>query len=148
MNTWFTLLAPCSPRSRGDYVTQWGSLQVWVTGWGSEEAVAEEHGAPMQEELCPLDEESEEQFSQGCASFCAGTVSEGLAVNAVQARKSRCVRAASEGQGCPLPAPVAPEVRLADVPHCLYCVEEGYLLRVGGTHRPGRMHPAVTRVVC
>lgn len=54
----------------------------------------------------------------------------------------------SEGQERPLPAPVAPEVRLADVPHCLCHAEEGYLLQVGGTCRPGGMNPAVTRLVC
>ena len=84
----------------------------------------------------------------GTCVYCTGTVSEGLAGNVVHARKSRCVRAVSKGQGCPLPAPVAPEVRLADVPHCLCHVEEGYLLQVGGTHRPGGMHPAVTKVFC
>lgn len=102
----------------------------------------------MGEELSPLGEESQEQFTGGCASFCTGTVSEGLAVNAVQAGKSRCVRAVSESQGHPLPSPVAPEVRLADVPRCLRHVEEGCLLQAGGTHRPGGMPPAVTRVFC
>jgi len=68
-------------------------------------------------------------------------------VNMVRARASQCARAASEGRGCSLPAPVAPEVRLADVPHRLCHAEEGYLLQVGGTHRPGGMHPAVTGVV-
>lgn len=67
----------------------------------------EESGAPMQEELCPLDEESKELFSRGCASFCPETVSEGSVLNEVQAGMSQCVRAVSGTQGHPVSALVA-----------------------------------------